>query len=518
MMDRLAVACAIAVITLLGFFVFPGHTFLQSDTQIYVPMMEHIWDASTFPRDLVATKPHLSYTIYDEVTIGIRRLTGVSFETALLAQQLIFRALQILGYYLLATALPLGRMLALIVAAIAGLGASIAGPAVLLMEYEPVPRGFAVALVFLAMGLAVHNRYIWASTAASLGFLYHAPTTIPFWLCFFTLVIWRRRWRALVPLGCAVIVILVAAHFQVGVFERQKFLFRLDAELERLQKLRAAYNWVWNWVGALLWQYGIAWAASLVAFWRIKPRSGRIYWIGLPVIGLLSVPVSYVLLDVLKWGLISEIQPARALLFVTAVTMILGAAAGIRAAQTKRFAEAVVWFVLVFGISMRTFAAWPDAKQWLLALALGISLASLVQKERIAWTVPLAAFLLIPQNHPRLETRDLVGLETFARENTPKDAMFLFSGIGHRLEPGIFRARAIRSVYVDWKSGGQVNYYRSLAEEWWTRWEQVNELKDRNPDSRKLTDLGIDYVVSSGPARSKPVYSNGTYTVYLLVR
>ncbi len=512
MIDRLAIACAIAVITLLGFFVFPGHTFLHSDTQIYVPMMEHIWDPSTFPRDLVATKPHLSYTIYDEVAIGIRRLTGASFETALVVQQVIFRALQILGYYLLATALPLPPMLALIVTAIAGLGASIAGPSVLLTEYEPVPRGFAVALVFLAMGLAAHDRHVLASSAASLGFLYHAPTTIPFWLCFFTFVIWRRRWRAFVPVAMAVVVILIAAHFQVGVFERQKFLFRLDSELERLQKLRAAYNWVGNWVGSLMWQYGVLWVASMVAFWRVRPQAGRIFWIGLPIIGLLSVPASYVLLDVFKWGLISEVQPARALLFVTAVTILLGAAAGIRAGLSKRYVEAVVWFVLLFAIPMRSWATWPDAGQWLLVFVLALSLASLVRWERIAWTVPLGAFLLIPyvgrvQNYPQLETTDLVQLENYARENTPKDAMFLFAGAGHRLEPGIFRARALRSVYVDWKSGGQVNYYRSLAEEWWMRWEQVNELKDRKPDVVELAGLGIDYLVSSGPSKPEGLQS-----------
>ena len=60
---RLAVACSIIALTLLGFFVFPGHTYLQSDTQIYVPMLERIWDSTTYPLDLVATKPHLSYTL-----------------------------------------------------------------------------------------------------------------------------------------------------------------------------------------------------------------------------------------------------------------------------------------------------------------------------------------------------------------------------------------------------------------------------------------------------------------------
>src|ERR1700730_12585945 len=123
MQGRLAVACCIVALTLLGFITIPGHTFLHSDTQIYVPMLEHIWDPSTFPHDLGATKPHLSYTLYDEIAIALRWLTRTSFENVLLAEQLLFRALQILGIYLLASALPLSRALALLVAAVSALGA-----------------------------------------------------------------------------------------------------------------------------------------------------------------------------------------------------------------------------------------------------------------------------------------------------------------------------------------------------------------------------------------------------------
>src|SRR5579872_3853965 len=101
-MTRLGVACSLAVITLLGFFLFPGHTYLQSDTQIYVPMMERIADPTAFPGDLVASKPHLSYTIYDDVAIAVRRWFGAPFEVTLIAQQVIFRVLQMLGIYLLA--------------------------------------------------------------------------------------------------------------------------------------------------------------------------------------------------------------------------------------------------------------------------------------------------------------------------------------------------------------------------------------------------------------------------------
>ena len=47
-----AVAAAILLLTLLTFVQFPGHTYLGSDTQIYVPMMEHIWDPSVLASDI----------------------------------------------------------------------------------------------------------------------------------------------------------------------------------------------------------------------------------------------------------------------------------------------------------------------------------------------------------------------------------------------------------------------------------------------------------------------------------
>ena len=85
---------AILCLTLLGFFRFPGHTFLQSDTQIYMPILERMWDSSVLGREMLALEPHVSFTIYDEMALLLRRATGLDFEAVLVAQQLIFRALR----------------------------------------------------------------------------------------------------------------------------------------------------------------------------------------------------------------------------------------------------------------------------------------------------------------------------------------------------------------------------------------------------------------------------------------
>lgn len=510
MTGRLVVALSILAIALLGFFGFPGHTYLQSDTQIYVPMLEHIWNPATYPGDLVATKPHLSYTVYDEIAILARRVASFPFRDTLVAQQILFRVAQIFGVYLLALALPLSRFQSLTVAALSGLGASIAGPAVLLLEFEPVPRGFAVGLLFLAIGLCAHRRPILASAAASLAFLYHAPTTIPFWVCFLPLVLWRRQWRTLIPLAAAVILIAVTAHFQPGVVERQHFFLKNEPGLEALQRLRAPYNWVSNWALTYAPHYLLLGGSSFLAFRRIRPQSSRLFLIGLSAIGFLSVGSSFLLLEHLHWGLMSQVQPARALLFVVSTALILAAAAALRA---TRWHESLAWFALAFVIPQQGFTPDLDPRKLLTALALAVTATLWLRffKPGLVLTL-VASFFVIPIQHPTIRTPDLDALIQFARTQTPPNAMFLFPAAGKGLQPGIFRAESLRSVYVDWKAGGQVNYYKSLADDWWTRWRQCSALKyDPAIDYRAL---GIDYLVlPAGVPQSNllPIYSNFTY-------
>src|SRR6267378_1100660 len=93
---------SILVIVLLGFFLFPGHTYLQSDTQIYVPMMERALNPSLFTRDITIQRPHLAFTAYDETAVGLARLTGLGLERVLTIEQLIFRTLGVAGLVLIA--------------------------------------------------------------------------------------------------------------------------------------------------------------------------------------------------------------------------------------------------------------------------------------------------------------------------------------------------------------------------------------------------------------------------------
>jgi len=522
---RPAVAAAIGALALLTYFQFPGHTWLQQDSQIYAPILEHQRDAQALGNDLVVQHPHVAFTLYDEAALFLRGISGQSFQSVLAFQQIATRALGIWGLYLMAAALGLSAGPALTVAAICSLGAAIAGPAVLTFEYEPTPRAFAVPLLLLAIGLTAHRRYSWAAAAAAGAFLYHAPTTWPFLALFAPLACWRKQWRALAILAIAVATLLIAARGQ----EPQPLFGVLTPLQEQLQRMRAAYVWVSLWPAALAFHWSIVAVCAGAAFWRLRrelPPEVALFALGLPVLGILSVPVSWLLLDQWKWAIVPQVQPMRALLFTALFMQFLTACAGVRAATERRWLTAFAWFAAAYLLPLQ-----PDiTKEWsirrsavLIALAL-LTAGLCLNAPRIAPIAALSAFFAIPMlagvvNYPKLHTPALSGLGNWARSSTPRDAVFLFPAAGHGLEPGIFRAEALRAIYADWKGGGQVNYRKDFAVEWWLRWQQTMQ-GFHAADLPKYGALGIRYIVLPANERvpQAPIFQNERFVVYELVR
>src|SRR5579859_5271730 len=101
-MNRLGPAAIALALALLTFFQFPGHTWLQQDTQIYVPILEHLRDPAVLRNDILVQHPHVAFTLYDEASIGLRSLTGLGFAQVLAFQQVATRALGIWGLILMA--------------------------------------------------------------------------------------------------------------------------------------------------------------------------------------------------------------------------------------------------------------------------------------------------------------------------------------------------------------------------------------------------------------------------------
>jgi hypothetical protein len=537
------VSLALVFFTWLGFRWFPGHTYLQSDTQIYLPMLERLDQPGYLARDFIATRPHISFTIYDEVTLALRKAAHLDFEHALVLQQLVFRFAAMLGVYLLATALGSPPVYAVLISAFLNLGASLLGPAVLIVEYEPIPRGYAFGLILLALGLLAQRQALLCGLAAGLAFLYQPPTAAPFWGLVFLGFAFdreaRHRWKPLLLTFCIACLLLAnLAQLQPEVVETQNLFGRLSDRLVQLQHFRTRYSWVSLWAPRDIWSYLGIWICGLWATARVAPfirRELRWFVIGLPLVGILTVPLSYLLLEQWHLAIIPQFQPARALLYTVTISSILCGVAGVRAALRKRLAEAAAWFVVVIAIplNVRVFDLlhledWLSVQVFGIWIGLAVATALLVRFASRWWLRPLAlvapvlAVFSLPtlahvQTYPKIDKKPVTELARWAKKNTWGSAMFLFPDVGHDLYPGIFRALSERALYVDWKSGGQVNYFESLADEWYSRFEQTMDGKFTAARLQDMLSLPVDYYVLERQhqiVEIKPVFENSEFVVY----
>jgi hypothetical protein len=245
-----------------------------------------------------------------------------------------------------------------------------------------------------------------------------------------------------------------------------------------------------------------------------------------------SVPASYVLLEKMHWALLPQIQLLRALLFVTAFAMILGAVAACKAAAGKRYLEAVAWLALAYLPPANVLFRWPGWNRVAVILTLALLATAAIwaiQSTAPGWRLVATAAIVVPffliptwggmQNYQVLHTPESDQLAQWASTSTPKDAVFLFPEAKEELYPGVFRAEALRAVYVDWKMGGQVNFFKELAEEWWSRWQKTMAAPFHPNDIASYRSLGIDYVVLLAKDRLPgmiPVFENARFVVYKL--
>lgn len=542
--QRLLVLATLAALTLIGFSWFPGHTWLQSDTQIYLAIFEHLDDPTVLAGDIVAVRPHVTWTIYDETARGLRSLTGWSYRDVLFAEQILFRFFGLLGVFLIAHSCGLRIAGALFAAAMFGLGAVINGPAVLTFEYEPVPRGFAVMLLMAAIGFGAKEHWNLAEIFAGVATLYHAPTTAPFWACALLWWLVRRdafeRLRLLAWALGAAVVLLIFAMLQEGQTESQPLFGFIDPALESLQRLRGAYNWIGLWPPSWFWQYPLLFGVVVMAWRRLKdtlPAKVKWFSLALPCFGLLMVALQWLLLDKLKWILMPQMQPARAVLFVTAFAIILCSIAAWRAGAEGKWKETAAWLFPVLAIPtngrvLELLYGMGDPlilKRLALVVAMALAAAWLVRWSEMRSPAFVTAAIALPllvipgpaevQTHPDLHTPELYELIGWAKEHTGKEDVFLFADAHRALGPGIFRVESQRTLYVDWKGGGQVNLLKQFAVEWWTRWQAVNQAKAPLRPLDAYRDLGIQYLVVSPanrPAGTTPVFSNQVYEVIAL--
>src|SRR5262249_2997481 len=152
--------------------------------------------------------------------------------------------------------------------------------------------------------------------AASCAFLMHAPTTFPFWAVYGVLALWpsgerRERLYGFAPLTVALVLLWIASRGQSGGAQVETFLSRLDPNQESLQRMRASYNWISVWARAWLGHYLFLYAVTLAATVRLRNRLSpemRLFALGLPLIGILSLPLSWLMLEKMRLALTAQLQ------------------------------------------------------------------------------------------------------------------------------------------------------------------------------------------------------------------
>jgi hypothetical protein len=550
---HLATAVALGAFTLLTYLQFPGHTWLQQDSQIYVAILEHLDNPATLSRDLVCIHPHVKWTAFDEIARALHASTGLSYHVVFDAQMLVFRFLGLTGIFLLAGSAGLNRMGATFVAFLFGLGMFVGGPEILTIEYESVPRGFALMLIVAALGYGAYRRWKVSVAFAAVALLYHPPTSAPYWLAVVVYALALQRPKALrtalVAFASACFLLLTLAVFQAGEHEYQPLFTVIPSDLIPLLRYRGAYNWVDLWKPEWLWQYLLLGVFATGAWLRLRREITKelsALSATLLLYGMLSVPLSWLFLNHINWSMMPQFQPARAVVFICIFAVTMGGAAAWSAARRGRWVESAAWLLPLFAAMANRLArelftrAFEDPlapRRLLLAIGLALAAALLATMPATlpAWLasrwrtasaaallVPIAAAFLIPgagqlRNYSQLHTPELAALTAWATARTAPDAMFHFADAGHATSPGIFRAQARRALYVDWKGGGQVNQNWAFAREWQRRWNWTREARLPLLPAAEYASAGIDYVVlgpRNGLPGLQPVYSNAGWKVF----
>ena len=538
---HLATALALGAFTCLTYLQFPGHTWLQQDSQVYVAILEHLDNPAVLSRDLLCVHPHVKWTAFDEIARALHAVTGLGYHTVLDAQMLIFRFLGLVGIFLLAGSAGLNRIGAIFVAFLFGLGMFVGGAEILTIEYEAVPRGFALMLILAALGYGAYRRWKVSVVFAALALLYHPPTSFPYWLAVIVYALALQRPKALktalIAFSSACFVLLTLAAFQAGEHESQPLFSTIPSDLIPLLRYRGWYNWVDLWKPDWLREYlllGVFAAAAWLRLRREITRELAALSATLLLYGMLSIPLSWLLLNYMSWSMMPQFQPARAVIFVCVFAIILGGAAAWSAARRGRWLESAAWLLPLFALPANRLAldfftqpfADPLVQRrvpLVIGLALVAALAARWQKTATAaLLVPVAAAFLIPgvgqlRNYSHPHSPALTALSEWAAARTQPGAMFHFADAGHALAPGIFRAEAERALYVDGKGGGQVNQNWTFAREWQSRWNWMREARPPLLPAEDYASAGIDYIVvgpQNGLPGLQPVFSNASWQVF----
>jgi hypothetical protein len=493
MRRALAVIVAFIAVAAFEFQVFPGHTYLSGETQLYVPILQHLDTPGYLSRDLVATHPNVAYTAYDEITLFLRAAAKTGFRNSLLIQLALSRAASLLGLLLLARAAGLSWMLSLGVAAFLNIGTYLPGADLSILGPEPVPFSIASGFLLLGMGWFASEKPLLAGLCGGIAFLYSPLLASLFWLMALVIFLADKSLRKMVRPALPILLVFALllgnlGQLQQGAPDGQRFLTKLSAVETQIEQLRTPDLWVSLWPHGVLYLYLAMLVLAIWAAARLWPGLSRpLRWLVLflPCSALLALCCGELLLSRYSLAWVLRVRPAQSLFYLVLFAWLACSLAAVRAFQQRRRLEAA------------------------------------------GWALPCLFFLLLrfaaPVERPIPQT--IYDVAAWAENNTWGSSMFLFPEAGKDRYPGVFRAESRRALWVDWQSGRQINYNVSLAPTWKKRWDRDVQSTLTTQSLAGLLSLPIDYyVVNRGTileavtqghrVRLQPAYANRDFSVF----
>jgi hypothetical protein len=394
----------------------------------------------------------------------------------------------------------------------------------------------------LAIGLLAREKPLLAGLAAGVALIYDPGLAAPLGVCLILAFILDRRLRRLLRPALTVVAVFILllanlAQLQPGVAEEQSLFATIPAPYAAMQQFRTPYHYVSLWSAGEVFSYLVVWICGVWAVFRVRPflnRQSRWLLLSLPACGAISMLLSYILLDCLKWSFVPSVQPTRWLMFTVCLSSVACWVAGSYAVRQKKTWQGAAWLLTplalpfcaevldllrinhIDSLERLSFAAVLSAVSALLL----VQVRSRDMRGAIL-CIPLILIFLLRM--PFLTRRDdssqqaVDALADWVKSNTWGSSMFLFPDIGRSNDPGLFRARSERALWVDWNGGTLIPLSQSFASVWWDRWHKTMQPPYSAQRLQAELSLPIDYYVLSPANRVpgiKPVFSNDEFLVY----
>lgn len=496
--DRLQMIAYI-IIFYLASILMAGYKVYYHNQALQIPLVNLLNDHSLYPHDPFAmTLPYYASIMWHAVAFGSRVL---GLEPLMLILFLIEKLLLIISAaYLAQTFSPKSKLASVGAMAFFALGPlPLLGGGTIVMPYFE-QTAFSMPLFMFAMALFYRSKRIWWAVLMAVAFnctgMYGTYALTYFMAAFLLDGSYRKEWKKWIPAFLIYIIMIIPALILTeSAFKIPSTDKNLWAAAALVRLPHHLFPLTWN--PKYFVKFAIVLILAIIIPIMGRQKSEKLI-IHSKIWALISCGwIGYAFLAAhLKSPAMLVMHPARAtdLWYCFAMTSII-ALCGAAAENDKKLPAFAAFFASVL--------FWYAKADFLYLLLIAVVVFSLFKCDRFKnccssdYLAPVLAggilivsccFLAYRAEAKGGILRGLVWrqpqsaqqIADWARENTSKDSVFLIN-----LNWGMFRAVAKRPVYVTWKDGSALLWYRPFVKDW----------------AQRLNDVGYDITKKTPPGK-----------------